>query len=322
MKKTEDNMINPQALKAERKRRNMTQEKLAEAVKCTKDTVSRWERGASVRVRSSLRDALCSVLRVDWEALSGTMDGKSPDPEPYKTKVTIDTNLRNQLQLVAERYGISLQEVINLAPLFTVILAEQSLVWRRNRLQEIESTLTEMQESLTQFDERLDEILSTGGDNLSMESLLEESFPESLLQEQESLENRDVFGRSIPIRSNALWAGGNPDDPHGPFIDFIHALKKDLPNPKEAVEFMESFNGNMIHGYYIATDTVKSLTGLSLCEEDDKNILWHIFVEGSIDLRQCIRVRQARSESGYREWLVEQARKWEAGGERFPRITR
>ena len=61
----EENVINPKALRTARKRRNMTQEKLAEAVKCTKDTVSRWERGTSRKVRSRLRDPLCTALGVN-----------------------------------------------------------------------------------------------------------------------------------------------------------------------------------------------------------------------------------------------------------------
>ncbi len=43
--------LNRETLKAIRGRRGLTQQQLADAIKCTKDTVSRWERGISSRVR-------------------------------------------------------------------------------------------------------------------------------------------------------------------------------------------------------------------------------------------------------------------------------
>ena len=294
-----ENVINPKALRAARKRRNMTQEKLAEAVRCTKDTVSRWERGTSRQVRPRLRDSLCTALGINWKDLSGMVDEKSSElfSEPGKTKVTINRSLRNSLQLVAERYGISLHDVINLAPLLLVIVAEQSLIWRRKRLVEIESTLNEMEERLTNFSDRLGETIAILGTDAEG----------SFLEEDESLKKRDVFGRSISS-SNVLWDPvGDFEDPHGPFIDFIRELTKGLP--KEAVDNISSFNGKMIDDYIIATDTIKNSIGLSFDEEKDLEFLWLIFGDTSIDLRQCIRVRQERDESGYRQWLLEQVRK-------------
>lgn len=299
----EESMINPMALKAARKRMNMTQEKLAEAVKCTKDTVSRWERGTNRNVRSRYRDSLCSALRVEWEQLSGTIEEKGAIPrhQPGRTKVTIDMNLRNSLQLVAERYSISLHDVINLAPLLLVIAAEKSLVWRRNRLVKIDSELTEMEEKLTHLSERLGETLAVRGTDIE----------NSLFEEGESLKNRDVFGHSIS-GSNALWnRNDDPEDPHGPFIDFVREFMKDIPN--EAVRWICSLNGKMVNDYMIASDTLNNSIGLSPDEEKDLEILYWIFREGTIDLRQCLRTRQERDESGYREWLSEQVRKANEG---------
>ena len=226
-------------------------------------------------------------------------DEKSSEPffEPGKTKVTINRSLRNSLQLVAERYGISLHDVINLAPLLLVIVSEQSLIWRRKRLVEIESTLNEMEERLTNFSDCLGETIAFRGTDAEG----------SFLEEDESLKQRDVFGHSISI-SNMLWDPvGDFEDPHGPFIDFIRELTKGLP--KEAVDYITSFNGKMISDYIIANDTIKNSIGLSFGEKKDQEILWLIFVDGSIDLRQCIRIRQERDESGYRQWLSEQVRK-------------
>ena len=71
---TERELLCPEALKAARKRANgkrgFTQAQLAEEIGCSKDTVSRWERGETSRVRAHLREPLCEVLGVDWDTLT------------------------------------------------------------------------------------------------------------------------------------------------------------------------------------------------------------------------------------------------------------
>ncbi len=100
------NTIHPEALRVTRKRKNMTQEKLAEALKCSKDTVSRWERGTTLQVRPRLRDALCVVLRVKWEKLSEPPDETE---DPWVRTKQISSNSRwfkkSSKYKVIERYG-------------------------------------------------------------------------------------------------------------------------------------------------------------------------------------------------------------------------
>ena len=113
--------INPQALKAARKRRGMSQQQLADAVHaiakgCTKDTVSRWERGKTLSVRSYLRKPLCDVLRVKWEKLTEPTDQPEDIAGDAKSKVSIGKSVRTSLQLVAERYDVRPRDVLELAP--------------------------------------------------------------------------------------------------------------------------------------------------------------------------------------------------------------
>ena len=150
--------INPLALKAIRKQRRMTQQQLADAIHekakgCTKDTVSRWERGKSQQLRSHLRDALCTVLRVKWEKLTVLPD-QPKNILDYSTilgiatiKVSIGKKVETSLQLVAERYNVRPRDVLNIAPLLFLIVAERSLLVRERRLKEIYAVLEEAEEN-------------------------------------------------------------------------------------------------------------------------------------------------------------------------------
>lgn len=276
----------------------MTQEKLAEALKCSKDTVSRWERGSTRQVRPRLRNALCTVLRVEWEQLSGPPE-ETKDPWIRTKQISIDMYVRNSLQLVAERYGIRLQEILYLAPLLFVIVAERSLIWRKNRLEEISDVWSKADEALRYKCGHLGGVISAR--SVSAEEQFEE--------EEKSLDRRDVFGRSIEYQ---FWKEGN----EGPFLHFLRELMRGLP--EGAVPFIESGDGDTIDAYEVASDTLEKCTGLSRNNEMDRPVIGHIHC-GFIDLGECMRVKRDRDEPGYRQWLSDELEriKQELGEEIF-----
>ena len=119
------------------------------------------------------------------------------------------------------------------------------------------------------------------------------SADEPLEEEEQSLEQRDLFGRFI----------GRPDwrtRVEGPFVHFIRDLARDPP--EDAVTVIDSFDGDTIGSYRIADDTLPECTGLSEDEGQGKDLLEYI-CSGEIDLGECLRIRRARDEPGYREWL-------------------
>ena len=293
------NTIHPKALYVARKRKNMTQEKLAEALKCSKDTVSRWERGATLQVRPRLRDALCIVLRVKWEKLSEPPD-ETEDPWVRTKQISVSMDLRNSLQLVAERYGVRLQNVLEIAPLLFVIVAERSLMWRQKRLKEISAVWNEAEGALLNRSGHLGGVIAAR--SVSAE--------EQLQEEEKSLERRDVFGRDIDYLQ---WT----EDNEGPFLHYVRELMKGLP--EGAVTDIESFNGDTIGAFDIASDTLEKCTGLSRNNEEDRPVIGHIRL-GFIDLGECMRVRRDRDESGYRQWLSDELEriKEELGEDVFP----
>ena len=294
--------INPQALKAARERRGMSQQQLADAIHavakgCTKDTVSRWERGKSRRVRAYLRKPLCDVLRVKWEKLTEPTNQPQDITGDTKTKVSIGKDVRASLQLVAERYNVRLRDVLELAPLLFLIVAERSLLERERRLQEIYAALQEAEDELLKNCSHLDRIITARS-----------IYADDQLQEEEnSLSKRDVFGRTIKYE---YWKEGD----EGPFVHFVRHLTKDLP--KDAVASIDSFDGDMVEGYQIADDTLRERTGISEDEEPGQKLLHYIRC-GVIDFAECLRIKRDGDEVNYRQWLLDELARAEEESQRW-----
>ena len=278
--------INPQALKAARKRRGMSQLELAKATGCTKDTVSRWERGISRRVRTHLRKPLCNALRIKWGKLTRPTDQSQDLAGDVTTKVSIAKDAWISLLIVALRYNVRTRDVLDLAPLLFLIVAERSLLERKRRLQKIDATWQEAEGKLLENCAHLGGIITAR--SLSADNQLHE--------EKESLSKRDVFGRTI------IYENWNEGD-EGPFVHFVRDLAKNLP--QDAVVSIDSFDGDMIGGYRIADDTLRACTGISKAEESSKKLL-HFIHYGVIDFVECVRVRSEGDDENYRQWLSEE----------------
>ena len=310
--------IHPAALRAARKRQNMTQQQLADAVGCTKDTVSRWERGASRRVRSHLREPLRIALRVrEWEKLTKPPERTADTPQdndvPNHTwiKFLAEKDIRTGLQLVTLRYGVHPWEVLKVAPLLFLIVAEHSLLERRKRLRQFEEQFYKLDEELSQTLPHLDSCIAVTSGYPDMNKDIGWM---PLNDEADSIKNRDVFGRQIVQRFD------EDEDAHygerGPFVTFLRDLAKELPNG--AITSIESsWDGDgTIHSYRIADDTLRECTGISENDEQGENLLDHIRM-GRIDLAACLRVKHDRDDRGYRQWLSDELVRIH---EEFPRI--
>ncbi len=290
MQMTNTNQINPKVLQAARKKKRWTQEQLADRIGCAKDTVSRWERGQSRSVRSHLRNPLCKNLQIEWQELTDPdVDPETPDISTslgwMKTKIQVMKDVRVALDLVAMRYDIHPHYVLRLAPLLFVIIAEQSLLWRKRRLDEIDSAFSDMEEKLP------DALGHLGGIIFARSG----SADERLFEEKNSLGQRDVFGFSFDYGHN--WH----EEDEGPFMHYIRELVKDLP--EGAVASIKPCNdGNMIGSYEVAANTLENITGLSGNEDRCRRMINHIRL-GMIDLKECMRFKRDNSESDYKQWL-------------------
>ena len=296
----ETNLIHPEALKAARKRQGMNQQQLADALKCTKDTVSRWERGATKSARSHLRKRLCKTLHVSWEKLTTPPEQTDSKQEGILGRKWIKwaapTRVRTALQLVALRYNVKPNEVLELAPLLFLIVAERSLLERRRRLEEIYAVYAEMEAKVMRNAAHLGGILAVHG-----------SADDQVNEEEKSLAEGDVFGRLIknPYRM---------DEDEGPFVHYIRDLAKGIP--EDALASIDTLDGDTIRSYQIADGTLHECTEISEDDEQGERLLDAIRY-GSIDLAECRRAKRDRDEAGYRQWLLEELRRVEEEKERL-----
>lgn len=284
--------INPQTLKAARKRHGLSQQQLAEAIGCTKDTVSRWERGASSMARSHLRKPLSDVLRVKWEELTKPTDQTSDASTSRNptVRVSIAEHARASCQLVAARYEVQPQEVLDIAPLLFVIAAERSLLEREQRLKELRGAIAHAEGELSEHFQHLGAYVAVRDANGE----------DPLWDEEGALANRDVFG--------------NQSHSEGPFVYFVRSLTNGLP--KDAVVSIDSaLGGSTIGRYKVADDTLQHLTGISGEEEQDDKLLDHLR-SGLINLSDCVRVRRNSDEAQYRQWLSDELSRAEAESQR------
>lgn len=284
-------IIHPAALKAARKRQGMSQEQLAGAIGCTKDTVSRWERGATRSVRSHLREPLCQTLGVRWEKLTTPPVPAAGRPGDVRINLPISMDANASLHLVAERYKVRPRDVLELAPLLFLIVAERSLLERERRLGEFRTKLYEADDMLDKRGAHLRALV--GAPSIAA--------GDRLIQEERSIAERDIFGRLIEY---PYW---NKED-EGPFVRFICGLAEVLPDG--AVDDIQSDDGDMVNWYRIAHDTLRECTGISEGDpEDDEELadrILHYIHCGTIDLTECLRIKRSEDEEEYRRWLSEE----------------
>jgi len=273
--------INSQTLKQLRVARGLTQDRLAELCNCTKDTVSRWERGHNSRVRAHLRKPLCKALGTDWDALS-----RPPEKEPetrddlVQISARICPETRNALQAVCERYKIDQRIVLEYAPLVFLILAEESLKRRRQLVDRIEAEIWAGYDSMREQAP----YLGSYGPNISAEEAIEE-------------ERDAISGRNLSRRGCYML----DEERFDPFVTFLEERAAALP--KNAVKYIAPTFAGYAH-YAIAIDTIDEALQLDPSEKaEETNQIRDAITSGRIELRTAISQKSRLTESEFREWI-------------------
>ena len=242
--------LNGQALKRIREDRHLTQAGLADKAGVDKGTISRYERMHGDRaVRELTVLSLCKALQVSAAALVG--DPPLPDPEESlhaklsKGQVNFRMNdiARNALTLVTERYGVTRDQVVSLAPFLFFVIAEQSLKERRNRLVEANDAA-----------ERLETVFG-GMPHMPAASLAREN--EALVWETRSIKKRDLFGMVVAERAGDMLPHDWQEDEHNPFAVFL----RNAASQVSETAYFESWNPHYEPRYSICADDAASIVG-------------------------------------------------------------
>lgn len=228
--------INPAALKELRKLKKLSHQALAEKANTAKSTVIGLEKPLKEpsETMRSVRDRIYDALQLALGATDAQMRGEEPPREslPLKfvpLKGTITTLAQMNYDLISEQYGVSTDQLLQIAPLMFAILVEDSFVWRREQLalrQQIQELKKQVLESLNDPDPDV-----TDG-----------TLKEDLLHEEAAILKREVFSRPL------YAADQTPEDApiSDRFTDFIAARVKASEGRIRADLRLEYFKGRDI----------------------------------------------------------------------------
>jgi transcriptional regulator with XRE-family HTH domain len=247
LRPTEDVMaiLNGKALLEARRKKGWTQVELSEATKPKIDisTVSRIERGKSNRVRAGTLRALAQALDVHPESLCPTVEA-----ERDVMKLRIESAARNALTLVALRYRISRESIVEVAPLLFFIAAEQCLQERQKRIAEVRASADAL------FD------LQRGICHLPAHWPVDES---AMTSEEQSIKARDLFGKKVLEDEQQFMSeldADYDDAEQNPFVAYLRDTLAKVSSPPEVSESVRWPPG-LWPGYEICTEEAAKFVG-------------------------------------------------------------
>lgn len=176
--------INPETLKDFRTRAGLSQQGLAKVSRVSKKTIARIESGAS-SVNTNTLTRLEKALNIKPGQLSNPK-GIEEHLLGYRTeKLTLPENLLLALDMVERCYGISPDRQLRLAPLFTALMIEGSLAWRKRKLDATEDAFEKLSENFKDRNPNFEEGKMHIGNVLR--------------REEDSIKQRDFFGKTINL---------------------------------------------------------------------------------------------------------------------------
>ena len=216
--------IDPDRLRSLRKKQKLSLVKLAEKTKrvnppgITEKTIQRLEAPSqqNTTVREHTIESLVKALNVEPGVLTGELPlpesdkvpADNPDRVPIGAQITPKTRLA--YDLIKRRYGVNATEIINMAPLFFVLLAEDSLARRLEKLKEADEAIN-----------KLDDMRNEVGHWIFLDATTVAGNASSA--EKDSIAGADIFGEHLFGSPSDL-----PDEPFDPDKDnpFAHYLRK------------------------------------------------------------------------------------------------
>ena len=280
--------IDSERLRSLRKEQKLSLVKLAEKTKrvnppgITEKTIQRLEAPSqqNTTVREHTVESLTKALKVDVGVLTGELPlpesdkvpADNPDRVPIGAQIAPKTRLA--YDLIKRRYGVSVTEIINAAPLFFALLAERSLVWRHEKLKEAKEAVKRLHQTHAEIEHRIFGLVADYGD-------------EAYTLERDSIAKADIFGdyryedRGYTINSIMNVFFDEPFDPEedNPFASYLRKLAN-----KPAIRSVVDVDGGVLN---IASDF--KFPHYEICREE----LNHI-TNGSEDAKRTLETGCAR----------------------------
>lgn len=219
--------IDPDRLRSLRKKKSLTRPALAKRSGISERTIQRLENepNQSNKTQEHTLNELARALGVEQGVLTGEVplpeykNTPPSDPERVQIGAQIAPKARLAFDLIKHRYGVSATEIINMAPLFFALLAEGSLAWRREKLQEAEEVIS-----------RLWEIDGFWRGSLGAGEIVLE---QGIASEAGSIDKPDLFGEHLFSDTDSTLINDEFFDysTENPFASYLRKLTKDLESP-------------------------------------------------------------------------------------------
>lgn len=270
------NTINPGRLKEARagkgRGKGWSRQQLSKRSKVSARQIARIEASETdVAVRETTADRLAKALQVSVQALSGDeplalgqqaeslgRGQRSSSPE-VQIGCKIDPHVLLAYDLVKRRYGPTYTDVIYLAPLLFVLLAEGSLAWRRQLSKEIKESFDRLSSKSYKHKHLF----------FARAGVLRDNVVGAAIGEEESIEQADLRGNMI--RDDLDMSFDFWDEPYeaNPFVDYLAKLSKDLEIDDLEINHISVADYWLLRG---VDDPSAWKTDYSLCGKDLKEI--------------------------------------------------
>lgn len=215
--------IDPSRLMELRKRERLSRAQLSEKSRISERQIARLESGAAAesRARDRTVNELAKALGVDPGALTGERPMPAASMSPHHQRGVsrqVSAQLRPEASLayalLKKRYGVNLTTLINAAPLLFVLIAENSFVWRREKLKEAEDAAVRLRS------------FESAHPTFQLAAAYTD---EGAMVEQSSIEKGDLFGETV--RDHA-WETHHIDgvDDSNPFAEYLRGLAAKIDN--------------------------------------------------------------------------------------------
>ena len=211
-------IVDPARLLSLRQRKRLSRPQLAERSKVNERTIQRLEKEPQPSRKNTLK-RLATALGVK----PGVLTGEEPLPEsgnaptsafkPPQIGAQITPKVRLAYDLIKRRYGVGATEIINMAPLFFTLLAEGSLAWRREKIEEVKELKSRV--------EQIDGFWRGGALGMVGDGLHDEG----LAGEDDSIQKADLFGEYL--LSTPIYDFFDPSTDN-PFASYLRRLKAEL----------------------------------------------------------------------------------------------
>ena len=204
-----------------RKGKRLSRRHLADRSGISARTIQRLENEPErcQNTREDTVNLLAKALDVEPGVLKGELplpeSDKAPeaDPDPIQIGAQIPPKVRLAYDLIKRRYGVNATDIITMAPLFFVLLAEGSLAHRRKELHEANSHFEQIASGHGVFVSALVVADMNGG------------------AEHNSIHENDLFGEHLLDDSGGMTDQAFDPTENNPFASYLYKLAAELAIP-------------------------------------------------------------------------------------------